>query len=245
MKKFAKLIALCLVMSLISFSLFSLSAQAQENTNSKKIVSTGAVGTGVGEATTLVDFSTTSLYDFGALGNTSEPTFRTSATWNSNVLYVWINSAEAETGIRGTLPNASGMKGASTLSVKMLAQYTKTTTYKATLRLEGVDKNGAPLSLESTASASSANWQTVTFDIAAFAESANLDAPCTITVLTSSDKDAEEFVLWVHSIYANALSSQPEFLMPTVIAGGSFLIGFLFFFVIYRTTCKKNRRPRW
>ena len=245
MKRFVKVAALCIVLSLFA-ALFCVPAQALGTpTNKKTIVSSGSVGAGSGKQTTLVDFTDSDLCGFDALGNTAEPTFKSSAAWNANVLYTWINSAEAETGICGTLATASVLQGASTLSVRLLAQYTKTANYTVTLRLEGVDKTGAPLVLEAAALANSANWQTVTFDISAFVASANPEAPCTVTLLTSSDAEAEEFVLWVHSLYTSSPEAFPEFIIPVAVAVCGFVLGFVLFFVIYRATCKRNRRPRW
>ena len=246
MKRFVKTAALCIVMTLLVGALFCIPTQALDTpSDSQTIVSSGSVGTGTGKQTTLVDFTTSDLCGFVALGNTAEPTFSPSSAWNANVLYTWINSAEAETGIRGTIAKASSLQGMSTLSVRLLAQYTKTTTYQATLRLEGVDKFGAPLTLEAVTLVSSASWQTITFDIAAFVEAVNPEEPCTVTVLTSSDAENEEFVLWVHSLYTSSLETYPEFLIPTAAAACGFIFGFALFFVIYRATCKKNRRPRW
>ncbi len=245
MKRFVKVAALCIVLSLFA-ALFCVPAQALGTpTDTKTIVSSGSVGKGSGKQTTLVDFTTSDLCGFDAIGNTAEPTFKSSAAWNANVLYTWINSAEAETGICGTLATASVLQGASTLSVRLLAQYTKTANYTVTLRLEGVDKTGAPLVLEAATLANSANWQTVTFDISAFVASANPESPCTVTLLTSSDAEAEEFVLWVHSLYTSSPETFPEFIIPVAVAVCGFILGFVLFFVIYRATCKRNRRPRW
>ena len=245
MKQILKNAALCIVLSLL-VAMFCIPAQAiGDPTNGQTVISSGSVGQGTGKQTTLVNFTASDLCGFEAIGNTSDPIFKSSAAWNANVLYTWLNSAEAETGIRGTLSNPSILQGASTLSVQLLAQYTKATTYKATLRLEGVDKAGAPLSLVATATASSANWQTVTFDISAFVENANLEVPCTVTVLTTSEAEEEEFVLWVHSIYTSSIETYPEYLLPVAAAACGFIVGFALFFVIYRATCKRNRRPRW
>ena len=243
MKRFLKTTALCIAMTLL-VTLFCISAQALSATDSKTIISSGSVGTGTGKQTTVVDFSTSNLNGFEALGNVTEPTFTFSENWQTNVLSTRIDSAQKETGIRGTLANASLLQSASTLSVRLLAQYAKTTTYTLTLRLEGTDKTGAPLSLESTASVPTTYWKTVTFDISSFVASANLDAPCTMTILTSSDAESEEFVLWVHSIYTCSLEAYPEFLIPVVCSVGGLIVGFTLFFVIYRATCRKNRRRR-
>ena len=245
MKRFVKIAALCIVMSLLA-TLLCLPAQALGTpTNTKTIVSSGSIGTGNGKQITVADFTTSDFCGFEAIGNITDPTFETSAAWNTKVLYSWIDSAESETGIRGTLASTALLQGATTLSVRLLAQYTKTTSYTATLRLEGVDKTGAPLILEAKTPVNASNWQTVTFDISAFVESASLDAPCTLTLLTSSDAESEEFVLWVHSIYTNAPEAFPDFIIPVAAAVCGFILGFVLFFVIYRATCKRNRRPRW
>lgn len=244
MKRFAKMTALCLTLTLLA-ALFCAPAQALGTASGPQhIASTGSVGDGIGKQTTLVDFTASDLCGFETLGNIAAPTFAQSGSLGVPVLYTWIDSAEAETGIRGTLATASQLMGANTLSVQLLAQYTKTANYKVTLRLEGTGKNGAPLALEASTLASAASWQTVTFDISAFVASVSPDAPCTLTVLTSSDAESEQFVLWVHSLYTSQLEAYPEFLLPTVAAAVGIIVGFCLFFVIYRATCNKNRRHR-
>lgn len=242
MKRFVKTIALCLTMTL--FAALLCAPVGALGASQKNIVSTGSVGEGVGKQTTVVDFTASDLCGFAALGSIGEPTFQNSGAWGTPVLYTWIDSAETETGIRGTLATTAPLTSAETLSVQLLAQYTKTATYTVTLRLEGTDKNGSPLLLEATALASSASWQTVTFDISSFADSANPDTPCTVTVLTHSDAESEQFVLWVRSIYTSTLETYPEWILPAVCAFGGFAFGFALIFMIYRTTCKKNRRYR-
>ena len=245
MKRFAKMTALCLTLTLLA-ALFCAPAQALgASFQSHNIVSNASVGEGSGKQTTLVDFTTSDLGVFGTLGNIAAPTFAQSGAWGSPVLYTWLDSAEAETGIRGTLPATSQLANADTLSIQLLAQYTKSTNYKVTLQLSGTDKNGAPLTLEASTTASAANWQTVTFDVSAFVSLADPDAPCTVTVLTSTDAaESEQFVLWVRSLYTSRLEAFPEIVIPVACAAVGFLLGFALFFVIYRATCKQNRRPR-
>ena len=244
MKRFAKMTALCLTLTLLA-ALFCAPAQALGTAQQKNIISTGSVGDGAGNQTTLVDFTTSDLGGFETLGNIAAPTFAQSGAWGAPVLYTWLDSAESETGIRGTLATSSLLQGADTLSIQLLAQYTKATNYRVTLQLTGTDKSGAPLTLTASTTASAANWQTVTFDVSSFVDLANPDAPCTVTVLTSTDAaESEQFVLWVRSLYTCNLQTYPEFLIPAVAAACGFIIGFALFFVIYRTTCKKNRRFR-
>lgn len=245
MKRFAKITALCIAFTLLA-ALFCAPAQALgASFQSHNIVSSAAVGEGSGKQTTLVDFTTSDLGVFGTLGNIAAPTFAQSGAWGAPVLYAWLDSAEAETGIRGTLPTASLLSNADTLSIQLLAQYTKSANYEVTLQLTGTDKNGAPLSLIASTTASAANWQTVTFDVSAFVSLADPDAPCTVTVLTSTDAaESEQFVLWVRSLYTSRLETFPEIVIPVACAAVGFLFGFALFFVIYRATCKQNRRPR-
>lgn len=246
MKRYVKLAALCLVMTMLA-ALFCVPAQALDTASgAQHITGNGSIGQGIGKQTTLVDFTSSDLCGFEAVGNIAEPTFQSSSAWNANVLYTWIDSANAETGIRGTLAKASQLQNASTLSVQLLAQYTKSTDYRVTLKLESVDKNGAPLSLEAHTTASATNWQTATFDISAFVARVNPDAACTVTILTSSNAaESEQLVLWVRSLYTCSLNTYPEILLPVAAAVCGFLLGFILFYVIYRATCKKNRRPRW
>ncbi|MBO5931238.1 MAG: hypothetical protein J6Q70_03280 [Clostridia bacterium] len=241
MKRFVKILSLCMMMALVA-ALLCAPASAL-GANEKNILSTGSVGVGVGSKTTLVDFTASDLCGFEVLGSMASPTFTQSGAWGTPVLYAWIDSTEAETGIRGTLSPAS-LVGAETLSVQLLAQYTKTQSYAVTLLLEGTDKNGAPLSLSASASVSAASWQTVTFDISEFANEVNTEVPTTVKLLTSSPSEDEQFVLWVHSLYVSQLESFPEFILPVGSALVGFVFGFSFYFIIYRATCKKNRRNR-
>ena len=241
MKRFVKILSFCMMMALVA-ALLCAPASAL-GANEKNILSTGSVGVGVGSKTTLVDFTTSDLCGFEVLGSMASPTFTQSGAWGTPVLYAWIDSTEAETGIRGTLSSAS-LVGAETLSIQLLAQYTKTQNYEVTLLLEGTDKTGAPLSLFASASVSAASWQTVTFDISEFANEVNTEAPTTVKLLTSSPSEDEQFVLWVHSLYVSRLESFPEFILPVGSALVGFVFGFSFYFIIYRATCKKNRRNR-
>ncbi len=243
MKRFVKTIALCMTMVFVA-ALLCTSATALGTVQEKNIVSTGAVGDGLGKQTTVVDFTASDLCGFEVLGNVAAPTFAQSGAWGSPVLYTWLDSQEAATGIGGTLKTASLLQNADTLSVQLLAQYTKSANYKVTLQLTGTDKNGAPLSLTATTVASAASWQTVTFDVSSFVAEADLDKPCAVTVLTSSEAEGEQFVLWVRSIYTSQLNTYPEFILPVAAAAVGFIFGFALFLVIYRTTCKKNRRAR-
>ena len=242
MKRFVKMISLCMMMALVA-ALLCAPASAL-GADEKNILSTGSVGEGVGTQTTLVDFTASDLCGFEVLGNMASPTFTQSGAWGTPVLYTWIDSAEAETGIRGTLSSASALVGADTLSVQLLAQYTKIQSYEVTLLLEGTDKTGAPLSLCASTLVSAASWQTVTFDISEFANEVNTEAPTTVKLLTSSSSEDEQFVLWVHSLYVSQLESFPEFILPVGSALVGFVFGFSFYFIIYRATCKKNRRNR-
>lgn len=245
MKRFAKITALCIVLTLLS-ALFCAPLQALGVAEEKHIISTGSVGEGVGKSTTLVDFTARDLCGFETLGNTSAPSFEYSGTCEAPVLYAWIDPAENETGIRGTLETAAPLQGADTLSIQLLAQYKKGTSYTVTLQLTGTNKNGAPLSLTASAVAPSKNWQTVTFDISAFVAEVDFNAPCAVKLLTSSTaEESEQFVLWVCSIYTSQIISFPEFILPTAAAAVGFLFGFALFFVIYRATCKRKRRPLW
>ena len=244
MKKIAKLIALCMMLALVA-SLLIAPAGAIGTAQQKHIIATGSVGEGSGKQTTLVDFTASDLCGFEALGTIAAPSFVQSGAWGTPVLYAWIDSAQPETGICGRIETASLLNGADTLSIQLLAQYTKVANYGVTLILEGIDKSGTPLSFEAATTASSANWQTVTFDVSAFTEAADPDAPCTIKVLTSSNaEETEQLVLWVHSLYTSNLKSYPEFILPVAAAVVGFIFGFTLFFIIYRATCKKKRHHR-
>lgn len=245
MKRFAKTTALCLTVVLLA-ALFCAPVQALGIASGPQhITSTGSVGDGIGNQTTLVDFTASDSCGFEALGNVTELTFERSSAWNAPVLYTWLDSANEETGICGTLDTAR-LKNASTLSVSLLAQYKNAGShYRITLRLEGMSKAGTPLVLEAHATPATGNWQTVTFSIDEYVHEANPDVPTTVTLLTDSDATTtEQFVLWVHSFSMNTPTVYPEFILPTASAALGFAVGFSLFYIIYRATCSKKRKNR-
>ena len=241
MKKTIKTTLIALVLAILCACTLSSFAPAGGN----YLAEVGSIGTGVGESTTLVDFSSGDLCGFEALGNVTALTFERSSAWNAPVLYTWLDSANEETGIRGTLDTAR-MQNASTLSVSLLAQYKNAgSSYQITLRLEGISKAGTPLVLEAHANPATGNWQTVTFPIAEYLREANPDAPTTVTLLTdSSATTTEQFVLWVHSFSINTPTAQPEWILPVASATLGFVVGFSLFYIIYRATCSKKRQNR-
>ena len=239
MKRFAKLL---LAMTILSVCLWGMMIPAQAQT----IVGNASVGEGVGKQTTLIDFSNADLGGFEMIGNAADPAFGYSEAWKSTVLKAPLLSSADQTGIRGSFASTSIPGGASSLSIQLLAQYTGVQNYRATLCLEGVDNTGAPIIWEGHTIATAGHWETVTFDISAFLASVNPDSPCTLTLLTSADTESDiPFTLFVKSIYINTPESFPDFILPVAAATCGFVIGFTFFFVIYRATCKRNRRPRW
>lgn len=239
MKRFAKLF---LAMTVLTACLFGMMIPAQAQT----LVGKGSVGEGIGKQTTLVDFSNADLCGFSAIGNTDVPAFGYSESWKATVLKAPLNAEAGETGIRGNLASTSMLTGATSLSVQLLAQYTGVENYCATLVLEGVDKNGSPILWQGHAVATAGHWQTVSFEISTFLSVADPDAPCSVTVLTSANvTENAHFTLFVKALYINTPEAFPEFVLPIAAAACGFVFGFTLFFVIYRATCKRNRRPRW
>ena len=242
MKRFVKLSSLCIVAVLI-VALLCTPAVALGTQTAKHIVGNGAVGEGVGKQTTLIDFSASDLGGFAPFAGNETLTFGASAVWGTNVLKTRLSSPTSETGIQKTYSAASALAGATTLSVQQVAQ---ANAYTLTLRLSGVDKNGSPLTLEANVAATTNRWQTVTFDISAFTSLVDVDAPLTLALLASADEETSIGAEWmVKSIYTNAPQAMHELVLPVAAAACGFAVGFALFFVIYRTTSKKNRRPRW
>ena len=242
MKRFAKTTALCLALTLL-VALLCAPVQALGVAPTKTIVGTGSVGEGVGKQTTVVDFAGSDLCGFTPVAGTETLYFGSSTVWGTNVLKTHLASPNNEMGIQKTMSDASILKDADTLSVQMVAQ---ASSYLVTLRLSGIDKNGSPLSLESHIPVATNHWQTVTFDISAFADLVNTGAPVTVTLLACAQNEESIGVDWmIKSMYICTPETLPEYIIPLAAVACGFLLGFTLFFVIYRTTCKKNRRPRW
>lgn len=241
MKRSVKVITLCLALTLL-VALLCTPAQAA-TANAKTIVGYGTVGEGVGKQTTVVDFASTGLDGFAPLAGTESVTIGTSAVWQASVLKTHLTSPGSGMGIQKTFADAAFLAGASTLSLQQVAQANH---YTVTLRLSGVDKNGAPLVLEAQANATTNHWQTVTFDISAFTSLVQTSAPVTVTLFASSSDAVAVGADWmVKSIYVSTLQGLPELILPIAAALCGLVLGFFLFFIIYRATCKKNRAPRW
>ena len=242
MKRFAKTTALCLALTLL-VALLCTPVQALGAAPTKAIVGTGSIGEGVGKQTTVVDFAGSDLCGFTPVAGIESLSFGSSAVWGTNVLKTYLSTKDSKTGIQKTMPDASLLKDADTLSVQMVAQ---ASSYLVTLCLSGVDKNGSPLSWEAKVPVTTNHWQTVTFDISAFVALANTSAPVTLTLLASAQNEESTGAAWmIKSLYVSSPDTFPEFILPLAATACGLVLGFTLFFVIYRTTCKKNRRPRW
>lgn len=241
MKRFVKTSTLCLVMTLV-VALFCVPAQALGNASTQYIVGNSSIGEGIGKQTTLVDFANSELCGFAPFAGTETLTFGSSAAWGTNVLKTHLASPGSELGMQKKLTDASLLANASTLSVQLVAQ---ANSYTVTLRLSGVDKNGAPLTWEAHTTATTNHWQTVTFDISSFASLVDTNQAVSVTLLASALTDEETGADWmVKSLYVCSPDTFPEYVLPVAFAACGFMLGFTLFFVIYRSTCKKNRRPR-
>lgn len=242
MKRFVKTATLYIVMALVAV-LFCAPVQAIGTTsNAQHIVGYGSVGEGVGKQTTIVDFANANLDGFFPFAGTESLNFGTSDAWKTTVLKMNLASPNDKMGIQKDFSDASILKDASTLSVQLIAQ---AQSYVITLRLSGVDNHGAPLTWEAHTTATTNHWQTVTFDISSFTTLVHSDAPVSITLLASADNEDAIGATWmIKSLYVNTHQPLPEFLLPTASAACGFVVGFTLFFVIYRTTCNKNRRLR-
>ncbi len=242
MKRFVKISTLCVVVTLLAAMLCA-PAGALGNAATTQIVGHGAVGEGVGKHTTLIDFADSDLGGFAPFAGTETLNLGASAVWGTNVLKTRLSSPESETGMKKTFSDASALAATTTLSVQQVAQ---ASAYTVTLRLSGIDQNNAPLSWEATVAVTTNQWQTVTFDISSFVSLVNKNAPVTMALLASADGEASIGAEWmIKSIYVSVPQGIPELLLPAATAVCGFAVGFALFFVIYRTTCKKNRRPRW
>ena len=241
MKRFVKLAALCMVITLLSLSVFSTLLTVQASTSF--MVGNGDIGEGVGKQTTLVDFANSDLDGFAPYSGTESLSLGSSAVWGTDVLKTKLSSPENEEGITKTFADASILTDASTLSIQQVAQ---TTAYAVTLRLLGTDKDGAPLAYVAHVNATSNEWQTITFDIATFSSLIDTTAPLSITVLGSAQNEENAGASWmIKSLYICTPETFPEIIIPLVAAICGLTIGVILLVVIYRTVCKKNRRPRW
>ena len=241
MKRFVKVAALCLALTCL-VALFCAPVQAADATSTKNIVGNGTVGEGVGKHTTVVDFAETGLDGFAALNNESV-TMGHSQSWGKSVLKINLASAGIKTGVQKTFGDAAFLANASTLSLHIVAQASN---YTVTLHLSGIDKNGAPIVLEAQATATTNEWQTVTFDVSAFAALVDTNAPVTVKLTTATEDTVGSGATWmIKSIYVGTLQSFPELVLPIAAAACGLVLGFFLFFIIYRATCKRNRRPHW
>ncbi len=239
MKRFVKTATLCIVMTLAA-ALFCAPVQALGTAPIHHIVGNGSVGEGVGKQTTVVDFADSDLCGFAPFAGTETLTFGSSAAWGTNVLKTHLASPQSEAGIQKTFSDAALFGSASTLSVQLVAQANR---YLVTVRLSGLDKNGAPLTWEAHTTATTNHWQTITFDISSFTSRIDTDTPVSVTLIASAVDEESIGADWmIKSLYVCSPEALPEYLLPTVAAAGGLLFGFTLFFVIYRSTCKKNRR---
>lgn len=242
MKRFVKASTLCLIMALIA-ALLCAPIQALDTAPAQNITGNGAIGDGVGKQTTLVDFANSELDSFGPVAGTESLNFGSSAVWGTNVLKTFLSSPESEAGITKTFADAAILKDASSLSVQLVAQ---TNSYAITLRLAGTDKNGSAVTWEATVNVGTKEWQTITFDIAAFASLIDTSAPVTITLLGAADAEEGTGAPWMmKSLYICTPQTFPELVLPIAAAVCGLVIGFALFFVIHRSKLNKNRRPRW
>ena len=99
---------------------------------------------------------------------------------------------------------------------------------------------------EASTKATTNHWQTITFDVSSFVSLVDIDAPVTLSLMAASESEASIGADWmIKSIYASTPQTIPEFVLPLAAVCCGFVFGFAFFFMIYRTTCKKNKRPFW
>ena len=243
MKRFVKLAALCISMLLLSMSLFVALTPVQALDNLQTIIGYGFVGEGVGKQTTLVDFADATLDGFVPFTGSETLNIGSSAVWGTNVLKTYLASPNSEGGMKKEWADAYRFNGATTLSVQMVAQ---TNAYVVTLHLSGTDKNGTSIILIANANATTNQWQTITFDISDFTSQVDTTAPVTMTLLASATSEDSTGASWmIKSIYVNAPETFPEYILPITAAVCGLVIGFAICLVIYRSTCNKNRRPRW
>jgi hypothetical protein len=242
MKRFVKASTLCIIMALIA-ALLCAPIQAAETASTQHIVGNGAIGEGVGKQTTLIDFANSDLDGFGPFSGSETLNFGSSAVWGTNVLKTHLSSPESEMGITKTFSNSSVFNNASSLSVQLVAQ---TGSYAITLRLAGTDKNGTAVAWEAVVHVGTKEWQTVTFDIAAFASLIDANAPVTLTLLGAANNEENAGDSWMmKSIYISTPETFPEYVLPIAAAVCGLVIGFAAFFIIHRSIINKNRRPRW
>lgn len=206
----------------------------------------GNTGGGSGKSETLFSFSNDSVNGFTAVGSPtgyagqSNPKTYQSSTYNSPSLYATLNGDKPETGVRRILHDGGELEGVISLSFHALAQYahSEAKTATMTLRLQGVDDHGEAIWLEASVDTSVRQWQSVTFNISDFTETADLSRPVVMTLLVSPDVAAEvdsekEFGLWVRSATANHPTPDYSLFFIILLTVGGVGVSFLLVFSLY------------
>ena len=198
-----------------------------------------------------IDFTDGSCHDFSAVNGLYAPESRESASFGKPVLYTWVDApfAGAEVGVSRVLQDARALEGAVSLSTQVLLQLPASEDCNLILRLRGQAKNGSVLTYESHVTVPAGRWQTVTFSIANFTSTADLSAPCVLTLVTdstlpSTEEKSNAFVFWLKDItlrhpQKTVLST---IALPLTLAG--VVLGFAATVVIYRLVSVRRRRRR-
>ena len=195
---------------------------------------------------TLFDFSAGDTLGFTGVGSVTNPEIRKSAALSLPVLYTWLEPTVGnEAGVRRILSDGASLKGAMSLSVKMLSQAPEASNCRVCLSLLGTAQNGATLSYVSERTVPNGSWQTVTFQISNFVSAADLSAPCVLSVTCEPDVETdEEYVLWVRGINARYPENGSHTVLPTLLISLGAVLGFAGILVLYRHTQKSAFRRK-
>ncbi len=226
-------------------------AVASLNISHRVLTGTGNLSAGSGKKTVLYDFTTGERYDFSAVGGSDlsakdNPSGYQSGAYDDPVLYTWLNTANAQTGVRKILSDGKELRDATSISMHLLAQYKQADikTCILILQLQGVDENGMPIRFEAQTNAPVRVWQDVNFNVSAFTSAADLSQPVVMTVLVSTDDSvdevaAEDFGLWIRDISVHRPKTDYAlfFTILAAVTGGA--LGFILIFRGYRRSRRR------
>ncbi|MBQ7347511.1 MAG: hypothetical protein IJW55_06095 [Clostridia bacterium] len=218
-----------------------------ENVTASRVQVSGTsnIGTAGLTETILFDFTDGECHGFVGAGSLTVPESHHSASWNTPVLYTWINPTYGNAGgVRKVLANGEQLEDATSLSVQLLTQIPDTDACTVHLTLESVTEQGTRLTYENSVEISNGKWQTVTFGISSFVADFDPAQPCVLTLTAEPLSDVDEdYVLWVRGINARYPERDLGGVLSVLIILACVSVGFLAVFLIYRKTAAKVR-PR-
>ncbi len=203
-----------------------------------------AIGYDGQEQDLLWNFAQNDSMQFSAIGGATAPTCKNSSAAGRPVLFTWLVSGSTNgEGIRKTLPDATSLSGAFSLSAPLLLQNHSADTSLVTLTLDGVNEQGDRLHFVSSVEVKNGVWQDVTFYINSFTASADLSKPCILTLTVASDApDGTEYPMWLDAVSARFPESPLGIGLYALIILGCIIAGFLLSVCIYLLIVALRRR---